>query len=97
MIDDFYHTDLADRDELAQKGIDATALVRAAEAAFEARGIGTAFVVCPAKWGAKVQMLEAAGYKTAMLWSIKRNASAPDPSVSRLCYSDPVSDLGRGC
>ncbi len=74
VIDDFYHTDLADRDQLAQEGIGATALMRAAEAAFEARGIGTAFVVCPAKWGAKVKMLEAAGYRTAMLWSIKGNA-----------------------
>ena len=34
--------------------------------------MGAAFVVCPAGWQSKIEMLEAAGYETAMVWSIKR-------------------------
>ena len=72
VIDDFYHPDLADPDTLADGGTGATALLRAAEAAFAGRGTGAAFVVCPAGWRSKTRMLEAAGYETAMVWSIKR-------------------------
>jgi hypothetical protein len=72
VIDDFYHSDLADPAPLANGGPGATALLRAAEAAFAERGTGAAFVVCPAGWRSKIELLEAAGYETAMVWSIKR-------------------------
>lgn len=72
VIDDYYHSDLADPTALANGGDGATALLRAAEAAFADRGVGVAFVVCPARWPSKIEMLEAAGYETAMVWSIKR-------------------------
>lgn len=72
VIDDYYHPDLADPTVLANGGAGATMLLRAAEAAFAGRGMGAAFVVCPARWRSKIEMLEAAGYETAMVWSIKR-------------------------
>jgi hypothetical protein len=72
VIDDFYHPDLADPELLAEGSEGAMALLRAAEAAFAARGTGAAFVVCPAGWRSKIELLEAAGYATAMVWSIKR-------------------------
>ncbi len=72
VIDDFYHPDLADPETLENGGQGANALLRAAEAAFADRGMGAALVVCPAEWRSKVRMLQAAGYETAMVWSIKR-------------------------
>ena len=72
VIDDYYHPDLADPMVLVNGGEGATTLLRAAEAAFSDRGMGAAFVVCPAGWRSKIEMLEAAGYETAMVWSIKR-------------------------
>ncbi len=72
VIDDYYHPDLGDPMALANGGEGATALLRAAEAAFADRGVGAAFVVCPARWWSKIEMLEAAGYENAMVWSIKR-------------------------
>lgn len=72
VIDDFYHSDLADPAALVNGGTGPTALLQGAEAAFCGRGTGTAFVVCPAGWQSKIEMLEAAGYKTAMVWAIKR-------------------------
>jgi hypothetical protein len=72
VIDDFYHSDFADPDTLANEGGGAMALLRAAEEAFAGRGTGAAFVVCPAGWRSKIELLEAAGYGTAMVWSIKR-------------------------
>lgn len=72
VIDDYYHPDLADPSVLAKGGEGAIILLRAAEAAFAGRGVAAAFVVCPAKWRSKLEMLEAAGYETAMVWSIKR-------------------------
>lgn len=72
VIDDFHHPDLADPATLEGGGTGATALLRAAEAAFTERGVGAAFVVCPAGWWSKVEVLEAASYATAMVWSIKR-------------------------
>lgn len=72
VIDDYFHTELADPASLAHGGAGATRLLRAAEAAFADRGVGAAFVVCPARWPSKIEMLEAAGYATAMVWSIKR-------------------------
>ena len=72
VIDDYYHPDLADPSALAEGGEGATVLLRAAEAAFADRGVGAVFAVCPVKWRSKVETLEAAGYETAMVWSIKR-------------------------
>lgn len=72
VIDDYYHPELADPARLRNGGEGATALLRAAEAAFANRGMGVAFVVCPAGWQSKIEMLEEAGYETAMIWSIKR-------------------------
>ena len=72
VIDDYFHPDFADPTVLANDGKGAKALLRAAEAAFAGRGMAAAFVVCPAKWASKTKMLEAAGYGTAMVWSIKR-------------------------
>ncbi|OWU85886.1 hypothetical protein ATO6_03075 [Oceanicola sp. 22II-s10i] len=72
VIDDFYHLDFADQDALKNGGAGAVRLLNGAEAAFAARGMGAAFVVCPAGWTAKIEMLEDAGYSTAMVWSIKR-------------------------
>ncbi|MDK3016687.1 hypothetical protein [Pseudodonghicola flavimaris] len=72
VTDDYYHTDLADPAGLANDGAGASALLHAAEAALADRGTGAAFVVCPAGWPSKIEMLEAAGYETAMVWSIKR-------------------------
>ncbi|MBQ2263607.1 MAG: hypothetical protein II336_19870 [Loktanella sp.] len=72
VIDDYYHPDLADPETLANTGADVATLLRAAEAAFADRGLKAAFVVCPAGWRSKIELLEAGGYKTAMVWSIKR-------------------------
>ena len=74
VIDDYYHPELADPRRLSSGSDNAMELLRAAEAAFANRGMGAAFVVCPAGWRSKVEMLEAAGYETAMVWSIKRDA-----------------------
>lgn len=72
VVDDYYHPDLADPAVLANGGDGATTLLRAAEAAFADRGMAAAFVVCPARWRSKIDMLETAGYETAMVWLIKR-------------------------
>lgn len=72
VIDDYYHPDLANPVTLENGLEGAGALLRAAEAMFADRGMGAAFVVCPAGWKSKIDLLEAAGYKTAMVWSIKR-------------------------
>ena len=72
VIDDYYHSELANPAALDHGGESARALLRAAEAAFANRGIGAAFVVCPAGWASKIELLESAGYETAMVWSIKR-------------------------
>ena len=72
MIDDYYHPELANPAALDQGSEGASALLRAAETAFANRGIGAAFVVCPAGWTSKIELLESAGYETAMIWSIKR-------------------------
>lgn len=72
VIDDYYHPDFADLNARDAGGDGATALIRAAESAFAARGVDASFVVCPAGWPSKRAMLEAAGYATAMVWSIRR-------------------------
>ncbi|SFJ01447.1 hypothetical protein [Albimonas pacifica] len=72
VIDDFHHRDLADPESLANGGRGALALLQAGEAAFAARSVDTAFVVCPAAWRSKAALLAAAGYRTAMTWSIRR-------------------------
>lgn len=70
-IDDFYSTDFA---EVASVAGTATsrALLAAAEAAFAGRGYSAAIAVCPAKWASKTAVLEAAGYRTAKVWLLKR-------------------------
>ncbi|MEO1108400.1 MAG: hypothetical protein AAFX90_10805 [Pseudomonadota bacterium] len=72
VIDDYYHPELANPAALNQGSEGSHALLRAAEAAFANRGMGAAFVVCPAGWTSKIELLESAGYETAMVWSIKR-------------------------
>lgn len=72
VIDDYYHPDLADTSALAEGGEGATVLLHAAEAAFLDRGFRAVYAVCPAKWRSKIDLLEAAGYETALVWSIKR-------------------------
>ena len=73
VVDDYYHPEQVDPANLADGSAGATALLRAAEAAFANRGMHAAFVVCPAGWRSKVEILEAAGYATAMVWSIERH------------------------
>ncbi len=72
MIDNYYHPELANPAALDHGREGASGLLQAAEAAFANRGIGSAFVFCPAGWTSKIELLEAAGYETAMVWSIKR-------------------------
>ena len=72
VIDDYYHLDLATPMALASDGAGAAALLHAAEAVFARRGMGASFVVCPARWRSKRMVLEGAGYRTAMVWLIKR-------------------------
>lgn len=72
VIDDYYHSELVDPTTLKKGRAGATALLRAGEAALAERGNGAVFVVCPAGWQSKIDVLEAADYSTAMVWSIKR-------------------------
>ncbi len=72
VIDDYYHPELANPAALDQGGEGASGMLHAAEVAFANRGIGAAYVVCPAGWASKIELLESAGYETAMVWSIKR-------------------------
>ncbi len=72
VIDDYYHPELANLVVLDRGSEDSIALLRAAEAAFAKRGMGAAFVVCPAGWTSKIEVLKSAGYETAMVWSSKR-------------------------
>lgn len=71
-IDDYYHVDTADPAMLPDNARGGTALLRAAEAALAARGNEAAFVVCPAAWTSKIELLEAAGYRKAITWFKKR-------------------------
>ncbi|MGL4237924.1 hypothetical protein [Tabrizicola sp.] len=71
VIDDFFHRQFADPARMEESDA-AAALLQAAEASFAPRGIRTAFLVCPAAWASKVAVLENAGYRTAMVWMIKR-------------------------
>ena len=72
VLDDFYHAGFSDIDATPQPGHGAFDLLRAAEEAFAKRGKDAAFVVCPAGWRSKSELLQAAGYRIAMVWSIKR-------------------------
>lgn len=47
-------------------------LLRSAAAGFVERHVDFIFVVCPAKWRSKLELIEVAGYETAKVWSIKR-------------------------
>lgn len=71
IIDDFYHEALADPATLKGNVAEVTRLLQVAEAARQARGDTALFVVCPADWQAKITLLEQAGYRVALIWSIK--------------------------
>lgn len=73
VIDDYYHTQMADPAALRGDGTGAAELLGAAEAALEARGNAAALVVCPAKWTSKTAVLEAAGYANAITWYKRRD------------------------
>ena len=72
VIDDYYHREYSNPVELHDGGEAASSLLRAAEAAFMSRGMNAVVVVCPAAWTSKIAVLERAGYKTAIMWMIKR-------------------------
>lgn len=77
VIDDFFHRTYADPVRMQGGEAAPHALLRAAESSFAARGIGTAFVVCPAAWASKIAVLEGAGYRQAMVWMIRREGVRP--------------------
>ncbi len=70
-IDDFYHRDFGDRSRLMNEGSGATELLKAAEGAFEQRGVRAALVVCPDNWRSKKTFLINNGYTTAKTWMLK--------------------------
>ncbi len=72
VLDDFYHTSFQDIQSMASDATAARDLLRAAETAFVRRGKDAAFVVCPEGWRSKAALLRQEGYKTAMVWLIKR-------------------------
>jgi len=72
VIDDYYHTDFENPNDLEDQGRAASALLQAAEAALEARGNSAALIVCPVAWTSKISVLKTEGYETAIVWFIKR-------------------------
>lgn len=72
IIDDLYHPDLEDPATLRGGGPGVTALLQSAEAARASRGDQAVLVVCPAAWASRIALLEAAGYRNAITWFIKR-------------------------
>ncbi len=72
VIDDFFHTDIADPKALARDGAGTRMLFAAAESALAGRERNTAMVVCPAAWQSKITWLQGMGYRTAITWSKKR-------------------------
>lgn len=70
VIDDYYHREF--HDPAARQGTGAAALLRAAEAARQARGGAAVLVVCPSDWASKIAVLEGEGYRTAITWHIRR-------------------------
>ena len=72
VIDDYFHRGFSNPAKTQDGGKAATSLLQAAEAAFVARGVKAALVVCPAAWSSKILVIENAGYETAMVWMIKR-------------------------
>jgi hypothetical protein len=72
IIDDYYHPDFKNPRKLEQNGTAASTLLHAAEAALGAQEDKAALIVCPAAWESKISVLEAAGYKNAITWFIKR-------------------------
>jgi hypothetical protein len=75
VLDDFFHADFADPDILRDQGRGAAGLLASAEASLALRGRACAFVVCPAQWRSKRAVLEAAGYRTALFWTIAPDAA----------------------
>jgi hypothetical protein len=72
VVDDYFHRDYSDPDRVQDGGEGAASLLQAAEAAFGARGANVAMIVCPAAWTSKLSILEKTGYKTAIMWMVKR-------------------------
>lgn len=72
MIDGHNDPELASPAALDQGSEGASALLRTAEAAFANRVIVAAFIVCPVGWMSKIELLEYAGYETALVWPIKQ-------------------------
>ena len=71
VIDDFFHSSMENPQQLAGDIKAASALLSAAEAARARRGDHSVFVVCPAAWQSKIDLLEQAGYRTAQIWYMK--------------------------
>lgn len=78
VIDDFYHDALRDPALLGEEKGDAKALIAAAEAARSARGDTSVLVVCPAAWTSKIDLLQQAGYRKAIIWFIKMPSGGKD-------------------
>jgi hypothetical protein len=74
VIDDYFHTEMANPAELDGGGVVSASLLSAAEDAFAERHTETGFVVCPAGWHSKIEVLEHTGYTTAMTWFAKKIA-----------------------
>ena len=74
IIDDFHSRGLRDPSEA--EGEIATALLSRGEADLAARGTVAALVICPAAWGAKRALIEDAGFRTGLVWHIKRSGRA---------------------
>jgi hypothetical protein len=72
MIDDYFHTGFENQHELKDATHGAVNLLRSAEVALQSRECDAVLVVCPAAWKSKIQLLETAGYETAISWLIKR-------------------------
>lgn len=72
IIDDYFHTEFSDPAEVVRGGATAVALLQAAESAFARRGTSATLVICPAAWDSKREVLEGAGYRTALIWMRKQ-------------------------
>ncbi len=71
VIDDYFHESTADPDAPSPGWADGLALLEAAEAARQKRGNNSVLVVCPSAWRSKIALLQEAGYRKAITWSIK--------------------------
>lgn len=76
VIDDYYHDELEDPNDLSAGGANAAVLLEAAEVALEKRGNSSALIVCPTAWKSKIVVLERAGYSNAITWFVKIHGQA---------------------